>query len=176
MVGDILVNVVIVIAVTSLIGYLTSSALKSKPTIDAGTGARTFIYTRGLKVLALISLVMPAFMGAVFLSFYFGGESDYEVWLVTCLIFAAMSAYQLLEAFSARLIVSEREITSLSPWTGKRTFQWKEIDSIRYSTLSRWHIIVGPSGKKIYASDYLSGAAELSTEFRTRIPPEKWRK
>jgi hypothetical protein len=103
---------------------------------------------------------------------YRAGKSDYLVWLGICLIFTAVSGYLLLECFFARLVVSQDGITSLSPWSGRRTFRWGEIDSIRYST---WYVIVGPGGKKIYASEYLSGFTELSAEFRQRIPPERWR-
>ena len=172
MVGDIITNVLIAIAVTFVLGYFTSTALKSKPRLDATTGERTFSYVRGFRALALISVVLPAFMGALSLRLYRAGESDYLVWLGICLIFAAVSGYLLLECFFARLVVSKEWITSLSPWTGQRTFRWGEIDSIRYS---KSYVIVGPGGKKIYASEYLSGFAELGAEFRKRIPPERWR-
>ena len=171
-----MVNVLIAIAVTSLLGYFTSAALRSKPTVDTGTGKRIFTYARGWRVLALISVVMPAGFGALSLQLYRAADSDYAVWLIICWLFTAMSGFLILETFVVRLLVSDREITSISPWTGKRTFQWREIDSICYSKISKWHIIGGPCGKKIYASDYLAGSGYLSAEFRKRIPMETWRK
>ena len=174
MVGDIITNVLIAVAVTFFLGYITSTALKFKAKVDATPGERTFSCVRGFKALALISVVLPAFMGALSLQFYRAGESDYLVWLGICLIFTAMSGYLLLECFFARLVVSKDWITSLSRWSGHRTFRWGEIDSIRYSNYSKLYVIVGPGGKKIYASEYLSGFGELSAEFRKKIPPERW--
>ena len=175
MVGDIIVKVLIVIAVGALLPYFTSAAVRSKPTIDAATGARTYSYIRASKGLALISLIMPVFMGAFSLNLYRAGESDYLVWLIICLVFTAMSGYLLLECFVARLIVSADGLTSLSPWNGERFFRWDEIESIRYSKLSRWYVIVGPGRKKIYASEYLNGFGDLSAVFRKRIAPDRWR-
>jgi hypothetical protein len=172
---DIIANALITIAVTVLLGYLTSVALLSKPTIDARTGKRIFVYVRAFRALALISVAFPAFMGALSLRLYLVEQSDYVVWLALCPVFTVMSGYLVLETFVVRLTGSEGEITSMSPWTGKRTFQWEEIKSIHYSKISKWHILVGPDGKKIYASDYLSGSGYLRAEFRKRIPPAKWR-
>lgn len=99
MVGDIITKVLIAVAVTFFLRYFTSIALKSKLRVDPTTGERTFSYVRGFKALALISVVLPAFMGALSLRLYRAGESDYLVWLGICLICAAMSGYLLLDAF-----------------------------------------------------------------------------
>lgn len=175
MVLDILAKVLTVIVVGLSLHYFTMAARRSKPTIDPATGARIFSYVRGFKALALISVILPVFMGAGALVLYRSGESDYPVWLIICLIFTAMSGYLLLECFFARLILSEEGITSLSPWTGERFFRWGELESIGYSKLSRWFVLIGPGRKKIYASEYLKGFLVLCAEFRERIPPERWK-
>jgi hypothetical protein len=174
MVEEIIDNVLIFVVVTSGLGYLTSAALRSKPRLDATSGERIFSYVRGFKALALISIVLPVFNGVLSLYLYRAGDADYSIWFGICLIFAAVSAYLLLECFAARLLVSDQGITSLSPWTGQRTFRWEEIESICYSKKSMWYVIVGPVRKKIYASEYLSGFGVLSTEFRKRIPQDRW--
>jgi Bacterial PH domain len=175
MIEDIIRNILILIAVTFLINYLTRAGLRSKPTVDPATGASIYTYVRGTKILMLIGIILPVFMGAVSLSLYRGGDSDYSVWLIICLIFAAMTAWALLEVFVVRLIVSEEGITSVSPWTGRRFFRWDEIEQIRYSKFSRWYVIAGPARKKIYASEYLNGFGHLSAEFSRRIPQGRWK-
>ena len=174
MIEDIIRNILIVLAVTFLVNYLTTAALRSKPTIDPATGAGIYTYGRASKALGLFSLILPAFMGMLSLILYRKGESDYPTWLIICLIFAAMSAWALLEFFVVRLIVSEEGIKSISPWTGRRFFRWDEIESIRYSKVSRWYVITGPARKKIYASEYLKGFGHLGAELRKKIPRERW--
>ena len=176
MVEDIIVKVLTVMAVALLLQFLTTAALRSKPTIDGATGARTFSYGRASKAIALLSLILPAFMGALFVLLYRAAESDdVVVWLIISLIFAAMSGYALLECFFAHLIVSEEGIKSLSPWTGERFFRWDEIESIGYSKLSQWYVLTGPHRKKIYASEYLNGFGNLTAVFRRNIPSERWK-
>lgn len=175
MVEDVIVKVVIVIALSLILTYLTTAAHRAKPTIDAATGARIFGYGRGWKTMALISLVVPVFMGAVALSLYRGGESDYPVFISIALIFTAASSYLLLECFASRLIVTEEGITRIWPWSGKRTFRWDQIESIRYSKGLRWYVIIGPDRKKVYVSEFLNGFSVLTVEFRNRIPRERWK-
>ena len=175
MAGDILTNIVILIAVTGILTYFTTVARRTRPTIDAATGARTFGYVRAFKALAMVGLILPLFMGIAALQIYRSGQSDYLIFVGIFLIFTAICAYLLLELFVARLIVSDERITSVSPWRRERTFRWDEIESIRYSKLSQAYVIIGPGKKKIYASEYLNGWANLTVEFRQRIPPERWK-
>ena len=175
MVFDILAQVLTVIFVGLLISYLTKTALRSKPIIDPATGARTFSYVSASKALALISLILPVFFGAFSLILYRAGDSAYLVPLILGLIFTAMTGYALLEYFVARLIVSDEGITSQSPWTGERFFRWDEIESIGFSKLLRWYVLIGPGRRKIYAAEYLSGFAYLTVEFTKKIPQEKWK-
>lgn len=175
MIGDVVVNALIVIAVAGLLQYLAMAGLRSKATIDSATGEYIFSYVRGLKVLALISLVLPVLWGSLSLYFYRTEKANYLVWLITGLIFAGMSGYALLESFVARLVVSDELITSVSPWRRERTLRWDEIESIQYSKVSQSFVIRGPDQQKIYAPEYLSGMVTLCAEFRKRIPPEKWK-
>ena len=174
MAAEIITNVLLIIAVTSLLGYFTSAALRSKSKINAATGERTFSYVRPFKALAVISLVLPIFMGFLTFQLSKSDQPDFIIWLVISLIFAAMSGYLLLECFFARVVISEESITSISPWSGQRTFKWAEIHSISYSKTSKWYIIRNCDGKKIRASDYLAGISELAVELKRRVPSENW--
>lgn len=174
MLEDFITNLLIVIAVTSLFGYLGSVALRSKATRDVATGALSFRYISPYRVLAAASLLLPGAMCALSLHLYRSGESDFFIWFVIFIVFGAMSVFLLLECFVVRLLVSEEAITSISPWSGRRMFSWAEIESISYSKTSKWYVIVGPFAKKIRASEYLSGISELVSELRKRIAPEKW--
>ncbi|HEU4511349.1 MAG TPA: hypothetical protein VFR78_24180 [Pyrinomonadaceae bacterium] len=173
MVEEIIGNVLIVIGVSVVVNYLTRAALRSKPSIDPATGARIFAYARGSKVLAVISLILPGLPGALAVDLYRRGEPDLA-WLIVFFILAALSAATLLECFLVRLVVSEEGIRSLSPWTGERFLRWDEIESIRYSQICSWYVIMGAGRKKIYASEYLNGFGVLVDEFAKKIPEERW--
>jgi hypothetical protein len=171
---EVIINVVVVIAVSAVLGYLTSAALRSKSITNVATGERTFSHTRPLKALALLSLALPLFMGFLTYKTIRSGESDPMIFAVMFLIFSAMSLYLLLECFFTRIVISAEAITSASPWGGERTFRWAEINSVSYSEICKWHIVAGPDGKKIRASDYLSGINELVLELKRRVPSENW--
>lgn len=162
------------IAVAVVLTYLTAAILRSKPVIDPATGARVFRYARGSKALALISLILPGFMGAGAFILYREGESDYWVWFIIGLIFAALSGGALLECFVARLVVTGEGIKSVSPWRGKRFLRWDEIESIRYSNSSQTYVITGTSRKKIRVLQGLDRFGLLIGEFRRKIPQERW--
>jgi hypothetical protein len=90
------------------------------------------------------------------------------------LCFVAISGYLVAEASSRRVVVTGESVTGISPWSGQRTFKWKEIQSISYSHPSAGYFLTGPAGRKIFVGDYFSGIGELMAELEERVPEEKW--
>lgn len=172
--GEVLIKVLIAVAVTSVLSYFFAAARRAKPQLDPLTGFLVYRYVLSFKAFAVASLILPAFMLGLWASLLMDAEtssSDIIIWGVISAIFLAMSVYMLLECFVVRIIVSDDALTSISPWTGRRKFEWSEIDYVSYSATSKWFII-GGRGMKIRASEYLAGIHQLTRDIKQRVPED----
>ena len=172
---DILAKVLTVIAVGLFLEYLTTAALRAKPTIDPATGARTF-------------QLWSSEQSSIASQSHFAGFlwSDISCLLSRRGIRLSDLAHRLFDLCCDERFrnigilcctsdsVGRRNHKPL-PMTGERFFGWDEIELFSYSKISGSFVVIGPYRRKIYASKYLNGFKYLTAEFRNRIPPDKWK-
>lgn len=131
-------------------------------------------YGSALRVLALI-LAWGAPALVIFALWNFPPRNE-KTLLVAGIGFLALSAIPgllLIEVERMQIAVTEDAIIRYSPWTGRCSVQWQDVQRIHYSTMNRWFIITAPTGK-IRVSRHLLGVAEFIRTARRKLATNRY--
>jgi hypothetical protein len=159
----------------AVFGALALRAAKRPPTFDERAQAVVLRHGTPIKVLALISLVLPI-PGIVLM--IQGPANIAETWLCVGYIwcFGLLAGYAMLEAFQTKIMLVPEGIIIFTAWTGIKSIAWRDIQEITFSGANKWFVIKGPDRRKIRVSIFLVGIAEFETIVRSQLPPERFRK
>jgi len=147
--------------ISGLIGGLAAVAISTyisarvRGSADPG-GLR---YGSWLVVLAWCCL---AFVGlAVWALFY-----DLDVWEKRSELFSVIglivgfgggAGYCFAEYFGTRGTYDDQRIDFYTPWTGRKTESWNELNGVEFNAQASWYVLTFRSGNKVRISSLLSG-------------------
>lgn len=75
--------------------------------------------------------------------------------------FGFSSIYCFGEYFKVRGKFDDHGIDFYTPWTGRKTEKWAELESVEFNSLANWYVLKFTSGKKIRLSGLLSGHGDV---------------
>src|SRR5436190_23166583 len=132
-------QIVLIALGAALILFWLIFALRKPRAVDVPDVLVTLRYGSGLRIAALILAWTPAAV-LMFVAWRLVLHSD-NMLIAAGVSFAAMSLLAgllLIEADRVQIAVSETGVTRHSPWTGRASLAWSEIERIEYSALNRW--------------------------------------
>jgi hypothetical protein len=161
------------ILAAAVVTAIAAAASRSRPSIDPSTGNPKLRYhawvhlvawaaTVGLPLVVLISVIArPENRSASALT---------NIGAILA-IFAPLCGYLLPEVLRVSITWSDREIRSVSPWTGTRVIPWEDVEQVRFSLAASWFVIESRSGTVIRAHTLLSGLPHLVKQIHDRLDP-----
>ena len=75
--------------------------------------------------------------------------------------FGFATIYVFGEYFGVRGDFDSNSIEFNTPWTGRKTERWEDLESLRLNAMASWYVLTFKSGKKIRLSTYLSGHGDV---------------
>jgi|TARA_R110002096_G_scaffold175633_1_gene351463 hypothetical protein len=75
--------------------------------------------------------------------------------------FGIGAIYTLAEGFFVKGSYDEESISFTTPWTGKKTEKWHNLESVNFNGWAYWYVLKFKSGKKVRLSSYLGGHGYL---------------
>jgi hypothetical protein len=167
------------IAAVPLLEILFLAFRKPHARGDSGSGFFVLEYGLGLKAFAIFAVGAFSLIGAMYI-WAFVSSPDHGglsltliagVWGTMLLLSTVLG----LEMFRSFCRFSQTQIMRQSPWTGKLSIDWQEIDSIMYDNFAQWYMIRSARGK-IRLHRYLNGLGDFLAIAKARVPPERWGK
>ena len=127
-----------------------------------------------LRCLALsFALAPPLIMIYVIAVFPWKTDMMLAIAGVSFLATSVIAGLLLIETTRVQIVLTEDGITRISPWTGKLTLRWNEIERIRYSAANRWFVIDG-AGQTMRISRHLIGIGAFADIVRRQVPGPRW--
>ena len=163
--------VFLALAASLILVWLALAVLRPRK-IDLPNVVAVLRYGSVLRTLALILALLPA-MITVYVLAVFPWKSNTMVsyaggsLLATCLIAGVL----LVEVTRRQICLTEDAITCVSPWTGRTTLQWSEVERIRYSSVNSWFVVVG-GGRTIRVSRHLLGMKAFGEIVKRKLAAE----
>jgi hypothetical protein len=152
--GHVLVAVVVTIVTTLLF-----RASQRPAGFDRAADAHVLRHSTAFKLVGWVFGIAPA-VGILALASLAKSRSDW-IALVAMVVFFGGVGAALINEGRAKISLSERGVSAISPWRGQTEIEWGEISSVDYSKLAQWFVIKTRSGKVIRASNYLVGITTL---------------
>ncbi len=87
------------------------------------------------------------------------------------MLIEAMAILGMLETWGVRIELSDHELTSRSPWTGRRRLSWGEVQRVGFSEGWQWFVVQGMEGTRIYLHVLLPGLGAFRAKLRDRLQP-----
>jgi hypothetical protein len=144
---------------------------------DSGSGECILDYGPRLKAFAIFAVGFFSFIGAMYVWTFLTASAHGGLTLTLILVvwgsLLLLSTILGLEMFRSYCRFSSAQITRQSPWTGRLSIVWEEVDSITYDNFAQWYIVRSPRGK-IRLHTYLNGLGDFLAIAKTRVPPERW--
>ncbi|MHC5065651.1 MAG: hypothetical protein ACYTG5_16935 [Planctomycetota bacterium] len=138
--------------------------------LDMQTGESELRYPIWFQIIAWLSLAIGA---AALAAMIFSSEmSDSEQW--ACLLLGSFfipGGIAMMIEGRKRIILSERGLSSHSPWTGTRELDWEEFEKMHFSSMNQWFVLRS-SNAVIRAHVFLGGILDLVAFLRTHTRPE----
>jgi hypothetical protein len=166
--------------VSGLIGGLVSLALcayiSSKVRGAAQPG--TLRYGTWLVVLAWCCV---AFVGFAMSAFFYDRnvwEDPTELWSVVGLIagFGLAAVYCFGEFFATRGAYDDNGIDFHTPWTGRKTERWDDLNEVAFNSQASWFVLTFRSGRKVRISTLIGGHGDVLALLDARgvLPDERF--
>jgi len=136
--------------------YISKSVRKSQAVGELQFG--TFLIVLAWCCLAFVGLAVWAFFNDAD-----AWEKPSELYSIIGLFvgFGIASVYCFGEYFKVRGRFDEKGIDFTSPWTGKKSESWEDLESIKFNSQANWYVLHFKSGEKIRLSSLLSGHGEV---------------
>jgi hypothetical protein len=143
--------------------------------IEAPNTIAVLRYGGTLRSLALaLAMLMPMIMIFVIAVFVWRNEKTLiyagSSYLATCL--AAGLAH--IEVSRGLVCITEEGVTRISPWNGRVTLNWAEVERVEYSSLNSVFVVIG-AGRRMRVSRYLSGIKVFADTLRRKLATERFR-
>lgn len=170
---------IVIIGVATLVPFiemLLFQSVRRRARRDLVTGEAILEYGRGLKGLFVFGALFFSFVALGTAGAFESSSANLRGRITLAALFVpfiALYCVGIAEVFGAWGRFDSEAITKHSPWKGKLSLAWSEIQSIKYSPTNRWFVLHSARGK-IRISNYLNGIGELLAIARERVPPEKW--
>jgi hypothetical protein len=158
-------------AATALAALWVGAALLPRRRPSGVTIRAELRYGRRLRLFAIIvALTIPALLA--WLVWRVPGQSvrHLNVFGAAFAVLGLMGGLLLLETERVRIYLVDDGIVALSPWRGRRALLLSEVQSVTYSRLNRWFVIVGKDGTTVRASRSLCGLPVLLQALYERAP------
>lgn len=132
-------------------------------------------YGSWLRSLALaLAMLLPMIMIFVIAVFPWRDQKTLiyagSSYLVTCL--AAGLAH--IEVSRGLVYITEEGVTRISPWKGRVTLHWNEIERVEYSGLNSVFVVIG-AGRRIRVSRYLDGIKVFVETLKRKLATERFK-
>ncbi|MGV3755089.1 MAG: hypothetical protein ACO1QS_06880 [Verrucomicrobiota bacterium] len=115
-------------------------------------------YGRTIQILALIFVAVLAFMTHDVTSG--NPAATVKDWRVPA-FFGAIVLPLVLEILRRRIIITDQQVTFISPWGRRLTIPWTDISGVEYQEWLQWHRLDLAGGRSVYLSDLLSGKEQF---------------
>jgi hypothetical protein len=150
-------------------------AARTPRRIEAPNTIAVLRYGSKLRTLALaFALLLPMIMIYVIAVFPWGRDNRLTyagaAYLATCL--AAGLGH--IEVSRGQVCITEDGVTRISPWKGRVTLQWIEVERVEYSSLNSVFVLIG-AGRRIRVSRYLSGVKVFADTLKRKLATERFR-
>jgi hypothetical protein len=137
-------------------------------------GAIVLRYGSILQTSALIfALAPPTLMACVIWLLPWRDRQTLLIAGASFLATSVIAGLLLIEAVRSVVVLTEEEIMRYSPWKGKLTLRWADVEHVRYSTANRWFVLTGPSGA-IRVSRHLEGMRGFADMVKRKVAAERW--
>ncbi len=128
---------------------------------------------RGLVCLACLLGVTIGLCGLLIDRAHREGAVVFALFTLGC---GAVAAYAIPEVTRVRVLLTDRSITSLSPWRLPLTIAWEDVVRVTYTGFVGWFVITGNGGETIRVPACLRGIISLAEEVRERLSPAVYEK
>jgi len=109
----------------------------------------------------ILALVFVAVLGAMVHDVTSGNPAaTVKDWRVPA-FFGAIVLPLGLEIFRRRVIITDQQVTFISPWSRRLTVPWTDICGVEYQDWLQWHRLDLAGERCVYLSDLLSGKEEF---------------
>ena len=158
----------------SLIAFWLIFALRKPRNLDVPDVLVRLRYGSALRVTALVlAWTPPAVMIYVVAKFAWSDDSRLMTAGVSFTAVSLVAGLLLIEAERLEIAVTETGLSRYSPWTGRGSLTWGEIERIEYSPLNRWLLITG-AGRAIRLSRHLVSIGEFIKIARRKLAVERY--
>jgi len=147
----------------SIIAYVVKKAAYAQKPGELRFG----LFMKCLGLVCLLSSVIP-FIIFLTENSQTGNPGDTTALISLTIGFGIGAIYILLESLYVKGTYDERTITFYTPWTGKKSEQWEDLDSVKFNILCSWHALKFKNGKIIRLSSYLGGHGHLLAYLKER--------
>ncbi len=166
-------TVFVVLAAGMILFWLMFAVLGPRK-IDLPNVLAVMQYGPVLRTLALIlALAPPTIMSYVIWVFMWRNNTTLATAGGSFLLTSFFAGWLYLETEAAQIVLTEDGITRFSPWVGRVTLAWSEVEAIAYSPVNRWFVVKG-GGRTIRVSRHLSGLRIFAETVRRKIAAERY--
>jgi hypothetical protein len=168
-------QIVFVALPVSLMLLWLSLAARGPRKIEVPNAIAVLRYGASLRTLALaLALLLPMIMIYVIAVFPWGRDDRLiyagAAYLMTCL--AAGLGH--IEVSRGQVCITEEGITRISPWKGRVTLAWMEVERVEYSSLNSVFVVIG-AGRRMRVSRFLSGIKVFADTVKRKLATERFR-
>jgi hypothetical protein len=169
-----LTNIIIVVAVTLLLGLFFKVAKNSKVVMNS-EGAYILRYSNAIKW-SCMGMVLFSFFGltALLIKNPIKDDGDFSAVVGLYVAILIFGAYFYIEFFTVKILVSKNGIIGASGWRGTREYSWQEIDEISYSPASMWFKVSSRSKAPLRIHALITGIDTFQKFYIENLPEEKW--
>jgi hypothetical protein len=168
-------QIVFVVLPASLMLLWLILAARGPRKFEAPGAIAVLRYGPSLRTLSLaLAMLLPMIMIFVIAVFLWRNEKTLiyagSSYLATCL--AAGLAH--IEVSRGLVCITEEGVTRISPWKGRVTLKWTEVERVEYSSLNSVFVVIG-AGRRIRVSRYLSGVKAFADTLKRKLATERFR-
>ena len=116
--------------------------------------------------LVILAWCCLTFVGLAIWAFFYDDdawEKPSEMYSIFGLFFGfgIAALYCFGEYFKVNGSYDEKEIDFYTPWTGRKTELWSNLESLSFNATANWYVLTFKSGSKIRLSNLLSGHGKV---------------
>ncbi|MFO8010818.1 MAG: tetratricopeptide repeat protein [Dehalococcoidia bacterium] len=150
-------------ATKDVIMFIIRRAAQSPPKINKLNGHTVLFHGSPLYLLGLAGILFAVGIFLISLASPPWKEIDQTISFIALVVFFSITGICcLLEAFKAKVLITDENILAKAPWPGyPRVIQWEEVTNITYSNGFCSLVIAGINGTKIRISPYTYGIKYL---------------
>ena len=126
----------------------------------------------GLRTFCLFAAMLPPMVMA-FTVVVVPWRTDAKMMLCGLFVPLCLPGSLLIEASYVQILVTAGGVIRVSPWRGRRTITWTEIECVQYSSLNSWFVVVG-AGRCIRVSRHLIGVRAFVAAVKSKLGPERY--